>query len=176
MNNYNILRVLSALLFLVMPPFYAYAIIQIIDIFDCAPSITAWKNKLRCHLRETKNLNFRKCSIPCSIYNENYNNGDKVIDLYLAFVSLLFIYKSKYFYLLTVLFLIRTMGVMMYFKTKNSKYLIYFPDLYSWFYLYLIGSETFNYKIKSYVVVLLTVAKYWQEIYFHNNNNISKAY
>lgn len=161
------IRIASSVLFLIMPPFYAYLIVFILDTFDCNTSIAAWEKKLVCLKKNFPNVLSENCQFNCGDINPNYQIEDKLIDLYLNAVALFFVSRSKYFYILALLLVIRIVGVIMFCKTKNRVFLVCFPDLYSWYYLYLIGSETFHYGVKKYILILLLIGKYCQEFYLH---------
>jgi hypothetical protein len=115
-------------------------------------------------------------------YNKKYNgctktfyyqNTDKICDsvsYLLIFVLLALYFKTDYILLLIILY--RIIGVILFYITKNSKWLIIFFDFTKeyLFYLFVFGNN-YNY------IPIFILCKIYYEYYFHticNPNNYSK--
>ena len=125
-------------------------------------------------------------SIEPNISRENieYHLRDKKLDLWGHFVGLIASWiipsMKPYRTLLTGLFIFRTIGVFNFLTNKNKKYLAYFPNYYSMFYIllpFLDNSyivKTFNMKLyRTPIIILFLITKTIIE-YFHHYSKKKK--
>jgi hypothetical protein len=102
---------------------------------------------------------------PCSTFL--YQKLDKIVDL----LSYLLIYL--YFNLLSIyniIILFRLIGVVLFYFTKNSKWLIIFPDIFKEVWIF----ETFISKITIYNLIIIIILKDIFEYVWHTYKNKNK--
>lgn len=123
-------------------------------------------------------------SIEPSISRNNieYHTRDKLLDLWGWFISVIALWTTiknkhllKYRNILTILFIIRAVGNIMFIKTKNRKWLACCPNLYSCWFIIIPILEYF--KLSKYkfnlLIVILTFIKMGTE-YIHHGSNVKE--
>lgn len=153
-----------------IPLFWSYLANQILDLTDCpAGTFTG--------LLEGKP---EKCDT-----GPDYQIPDKVFDVIVDLAALTVLMKDENLSLneqkvFTVLFALRLIGVILYFFSKDERWLIVFPHFFSITLLYRYAFETFDFlKGKDpwappyiYFIIAAYFLKFGQEIVWHRNKTI----
>jgi hypothetical protein len=150
----GIIRLLLTGILLVSSKNYRLKIILIFltDFFDC------WSSRLvALFTKETRDM--------CKSYN--YQFMDKVIDLLTYFmVYVYFGLNPIYFYII----IIRLIGILMFYKTMNSRWLVLFPDVFKEILLYDWFIAKLNLTNFSMIFICKTIFEYIWHNYVNPNN------
>jgi hypothetical protein len=145
-----IFRIIISLLILLLP---FSNVIKILLIFLCD------------HLDCSFIVYFSKYNKSCSTYL--YQILDKIVDA-LTYLFVYYYFKLPNLYLYLALF--RFIGVMSFGFTKNSKWLIVFPDIFKEIWIF----DTFISNINIYNFALIYICKDIFEYIWHTHKNINK--
>ena len=118
-----------------------------------------------------------------NLNNINYHVRDKILDSWVYILSFLFLFikqnhnLKRYTSLLSILFIYRLIGNILFIIYKNKKYLAFFPNLYEVVYISLgiLSVLNLNNRDKLIIIILLSIIKILTEINHHIlNQNLVK--
>lgn len=102
-----------------------------------------------------------------------YSKADKIGDTFtnLFLLIYVYIYAPQYFTLLLLLFVFRLIGVLMFFKTHNKKYFIYFPNFFITFMIFIGIIIDYKLNLSEHIIIsgitLLVIYQIIQEYIMH---------
>ena len=140
-----------------VPLHFKIIIVILLDLLDCSflhHQLNLYQNNYFCH-------------------NEPYLTTDKITDIIVEMMILYYISTNSSFdkKILLFLFIFRLIGLFMYVKTKNERFLFYFPNFVIWYIIYISIVENTSLlktnKQKKITLSLLIIIKIIQEFYLH---------
>ena len=152
---------ISSIIFFLIQPFFTWVVVTFLDYID-------YHFNLRSGMKYSK-----------------YQKIDKSLDFlnqfYLLITALFFGWEHVYIFI--IMFIIRSVGDLLYFKTENEKYFFYFPNLlepfFALYYLFVVMPESYNVLTLILIILLSLVYKLIHEYIIHIKlwiDPISKSY
>ena len=160
----SLIRIISTvviLYFVNIPLFYKILIIIAIDRIDCMPTYYPHRGPL-----------FSRNKTICKTIL--YQKIDKITDIICYFFILIYLANYKIFNIYSLLimlffFMLRLVGVILFFNSDNRNYLLYFPDFFIVFCMCLITVSYFKISQKYTIPILIVIflLKIYQEKIMH---------
>ena len=155
-HGFRVFFTLFVLFLIHIPLFFKVILIMISDFFDnCIP--------LRRIFPDWINPN-----------TEMYQISDKITDLVTYYILFLYLFRSQYLerkenLILFILLLYRSIGEIIFFITKERKFLIFFPNFFLEVSFMFIGMKYVNLSKKylPFFIILIIIWKLVQEYYLH---------
>jgi len=160
---------LAILFLLPIPIFVRLLIISFLDVIDCS-------GKKKKNGESTFNSILGKYNDPKFCLRNTYQTIDKINDQFISFFILLFILKftsinNNWKLFIIFLFIYRLIGLFLFFATKNTKLLIFFPNFFLEFTILYFFIDYFPIlkPYQLYFYFILFILKCFQEYEIHVN-------
>ena len=164
----SLLRILFSVIILFLtdlPPFIKVLLVILLDFIDCDPG----------HF-----FNFYNVKFFCR--TELYQNTDKIFDLISYFLIFLYVFSNNFFspqvnFIILFLFAYRILGMYLFKKNNDRKYLMFFPNFAPEIILVLLVFLAFpdffkNTSTKVAFIILTIIYKIMNELAVHYNSNL----